>query len=821
MGDSGTIAGSVDATFDQLGAAYELMPVIRNYDGPVVRSDLLANMLIDEGQRTAHIDALVNLAVANLYKGVELDYRGLDQNLRGEFNQFTKALADRLHEQGKELAVRVDRPTQVAEDRWDTGAYDWQTIGRVADTVKIPAPVDPRAYVAEGQLDALMRFATGQIDRYKLQMLLSGRSVEQAGAYLLEKAYADALQPLLGRVASDQTVVEPGQPLNLALVSSRPTSGLVYDPNIGAYVYRYQDDQGNPRTVWLENAASLRHKLDLLQRYNIQGVSLENLPGEGVDADLWPLLSGFQQGSTKPIESNFVVRFTVKGSDGKETSDTRPLADPKIAMIAPDAPGALAVEVAIMDRGQVIARQSGDPLAVATYTPVPTPTPQFTPTPTPSPTPEFSELSANNNANLRSGPSTAYARVGQIAAGATYRITGRSEDGQWYQINFEGNPAWVASDLVRVSGNAGALAIVKVAPPPTAAPRPVAANPAPAQASGGAAKYPAAPGNFGYGVQIDPWGNRPAAVAATKGMGFNWVKVQIPWKNFEGSPGQRSFADDIINELSGSGLKVLASIVKAPDWARPSNTDRSVEGPPADPQKYADYVGAFAAHNRGKVQAIEVWNEQNLWYEWGREPLDPARYVDLLCRSYRAIKAADPNMAVIAGALTPTGVNDGSTAIDDVAYLQRMYAAGAKNCLDGVGSHPSGYNNPPDAKFGYSNPAEPSFKNHPSFFFRDTMERYRQVMVANGDTGKRVWPTEFGWASTPNPHAGYEYAAQNTQEEQADFIVRAYQMAKAWGWVGPMFLWNLDYNISAPDKELAAFGIMGRPAQSALSAMPK
>ena len=208
-----------------------------------------------------------------------------------------------------------------------------------------------------------------------------------------------------------------------------------------------------------------------------------------------------------------------------------------------------------------------------------------------------------------------------------------------------------------------------------------------------------------------------------------------------------------MNQINGAGLKVLLSIVKAPNWARPGNSDFSVEGPPADPNTYAAYVGALAGHLKGKVGAIEVWNEQNLWYEWGREPLDPGRYVDLLCKAYSAIKAADPSIVVVSGALTPTGLNDGSTAIDDLVYLQRMYAAGAKRCFDAVGAHPSGYNNPPDAKFGYSNPAEPSFKNHPSFFFRDTMERYRGVMVANGDGGKRVWPTEFGWASSSSPRA--------------------------------------------------------------------
>lgn len=817
LGPNGSIDGALDANWDRLANTYEIVPVIRNYEGPVVRTDLLANLLVDAKQRDAHVDALVNLAVGNLYKGVEIDYRGLDPNLRGEFNQFIAALADKLHAQNKTLSVRVEPPSQVAEDRWDTGPYDWQTLGLLADTVKVPAPVDPRAYAPGGQLDALLSYAVGQINRYKLQPVFTGQSIEQAGTYLLQKQYADALQPLLGRIQSDPAIVEPGKPLNLALVSARPTSGLVYDPNLGTYVYRYQDDQGNARTVWLENAASLSHKLDIVKNYNIQGVTLENMPAGGQDADLWRLTRDYQQGRVTPIDSNMAVQWTIKGSDGKAVSQVRPLTDPRIALAAPLAAGAVQVEAAIVDRGRVVYKENSAAVTVATYTPVPTPTPVFTPTPVPSPTPGFAQLTVTGGpVNVRSGPGTAYTRIGEVQTGATHRVSGKNEAGDWYQFNYgEDRPGWISANFIQLSGPTDAIAVVKVAPP-VAASQPAAA-PAPA----GGPSYPPAGGYFGYGVQIDPWGNRGAAIAATKGMGFGWVKVQIPWKSFEGSAGQKNFPDDIVSDLTAGGLNVLLSIVKAPDWARPGNTDRSVEGPPADPGTYADFVGAVATRYKGRVKAIEVWNEQNLWYEWGREPLDPGRYVTLLCRAYQAIKAADPGMVVVAGALTPTGVNDGSTAIDDVVYLQRMYAAGARNCFDAVGAHPSGYNNPPDAKFGYNNPAEPSFKNHPSFFFRDTMERYRQVMVANGDAGKRIWPTEFGWASTPNPHGGYEYARDNTPEEQAQFIVQAYQLAKSWGWVGPMFLWNLDYNITQPSTELAAFGIMGRPAQDALARMPK
>ncbi len=824
MGDAGSISGALDATFDQLSGAYAVVPVIRNYEGPIVRSDLLANMLVDSSQRQAHVNAIVEMVVGNAYQGVDVDYHGLDKNLRGEFNQFIKELAEELHAQGKVLGVRVEAPTQVSEDAWETGPYDWQALGLLADAVKVPAPVDPLAYAPGGQFDALLKFAVGNVNRYRLQMIFTGQSVERAGSYLLLKGFDDALEPLMGRIESDAAVVEPGKPINLALVSTRPTSGLVYDPNIGTYVYQYQDDQGNARTVWLENAASLAHKLEILKAYNVQGFTLENLPAGGLDPDLWPLMREYQQGSIRPIDSNLAVEWTISSPDGQKISQVRPLSDPNLVIAAPEQPGEIRVEAAIVDRGQVLQTANGTPIAVATYTPTPTPTPEFTPTPEPTPTPEFVELAVRTaTVNVRSGPGTAYPRIAQIRQGETYRIIGRSQAGDWYQITVNGQPGWVTADLVTVSGSVASVAIAEAPPPPTPAPQPARAA---SSAAASAPSYPRAPGAFGYGVQAQVYGGADLnyVVNATRNMGFNWVKFQVPWKDFEGSKGNRDFSglDYIVNTLNGGGLNVLMSVVKAPNWSRPGNTDLSVEGPPQNPQDYADFVGALASHFKGRVKAIEVWNEQNLWYEWGHEPLDPGRYMELLCRAYAAIKAADPSMAVIAGALTPTGVNDGSTAIDDVVYLQRMYATGRlQRCSDGIGAHPSGYNNPPDAKFGYNDPTAPSFKNHPSFFFRETMERYRAVMVANGDSGKRIWPTEFGWASTSNPVPGYEYARDNTLQEQAEFLVRAYQMAKNWGWVGPMFLWNLNFGITNPGTELAAFGIAGRPAEAALAAMPK
>ena len=105
------------------------------------------------------------------------------------------------------------------------------------------------------------------------------------------------------------------------------------------------------------------------------------------------------------------------------------------------------------------------------------------------------------------------------------------------------------------------------------------------------------------------------------------------------------------------------------------------------------------------------------------------------------------------------------------------------------------------------------------------MEDYRQTMVDRGDGGRRIWITEFGWA-VGAPLKDYEYAKDNTEAERAAWVVKAYQMAKNWGFVGVMSLWNLNFRIAAPGTEQALFGILNpgyarTPSYLALRDMPK
>jgi len=179
----------------------------------------------------------------------------------------------------------------------------------------------------------------------------------------------------------------------------------------------------------------------------------------------------------------------------------------------------------------------------------------------------------------------------------------------------------------------------------------------------------------------------------------------------------------------------------------------------------------------------------------------------MLKLAYETIKAKDPNIVVISGALSPTGYFLGGCSeagCDDGPYLKRMVDAGALNYADCVGVHANGYNVPPDKTHtdGYNDTTAtfrgPFTNPIPSWYFRSTLELYR----GHGSESEaavhhriRLGSSE-GFGYTP---PSYEFVNDNTLQEQGDYIVQAFDLMKAWGYVKMAFLFNLDYAQKSPD----------------------
>ncbi len=349
---------------------------------------------------------------------------------------------------------------------------------------------------------------------------------------------------------------------------------------------------------------------------------------------------------------------------------------------------------------------------------------------------------------------------------------------------------------------------------------------------------------FGYGIQIHgnaTVGNPAETMSAVHDqLGMNWVKAQIQWWLVEPDPAgedQWFFYDAVIDEAHNKGLRLMLSIVGAPEWTRAAGGEN---GPPDDYNEYARFLNELLDRHPGKIDAIEVWNEQNLDREWtSANGISPEDYVRFLQTAYEAIKAKDPNIIVISGALSPTGTGDWVRWADDFEYMQRALAAGMLNYADCVGAHHNGYNIGPDVAFDAAGASDQSassrfrgpFDNpHHSWSFRTTIDTYAD-MVQAVDPNKKLCVTEFGWASTEGYTefpVGFEFAQDNTLQEQADYIVQAFTQMHDSGDVWLAFLFNFDFGNkgAGPTDDPVPYSIIDtqgipRPAYGAVSDMPK
>jgi hypothetical protein len=338
-----------------------------------------------------------------------------------------------------------------------------------------------------------------------------------------------------------------------------------------------------------------------------------------------------------------------------------------------------------------------------------------------------------------------------------------------------------------------------------------------------------------------------------KKTGVTWIKFQFAWEIVE--PQQGVLSDVFyryrlfIQRAKQEGFNVLISVAKAPDWARSTVGE---DGPARDPQLLADFLSRMLGeiradlYGRSYVDAIEVWNEPNLRREWNGGALTGTEYMRYFDAAYHAIRAAEggPGIVIVTAGLAPTGISDNVVATDDRLYLRQMYQAGLAGSgyqNVAIGVHPYGAWNPPDARWcGQETCSGRGWDVHPTFFFLDNIEDYRAIMEANGDGARQLWATEFGWPTydgliinegTPAPPPpGEDYFTFITAWDQANYIMRAFEIAQDLPYLGPMFLWNLNFastqNVERQDPR-AGYAILGnmadprRPAFILLEHAPK
>lgn len=255
-------------------AGARLLPTVQNYADGTWQGELIADLLADPERAGAHREALVDLALAEGWDGIDIDYEALPPTAGPQFIDFLTALGADLDEHGLELTVAV--PARAGDDYPGTLAYSYELLGEVADQVRVmtydhswsgsaAGPVAPLDWVS-----SVIDYAVERVPADKLMLGLPTYGYDWVGTRGVAIHTADTV------ALADEVGAEP-----------------VWDETAASWTFGYERD-GEQHTVWYEDARSLRAAQELARDAGLRGVAIWQLGGE--DPEVWPTLASVTGG---------------------------------------------------------------------------------------------------------------------------------------------------------------------------------------------------------------------------------------------------------------------------------------------------------------------------------------------------------------------------------------------------------------------------------------------------------------------------------------------------------------------------------------------
>jgi hypothetical protein len=234
--------------------------------------------------------------------------------------------------------------------------------------------------------------------------------------------------------------------------AARPTTATIKVPVVAGSTLKV----GDKATIEGNATGTNITRVEVLVNGQLYATQTTQDPTQGVtDFKMSPLPWSPSQSGTN------VVQMRVYDKDNKKIAESDPV-----------------IVVAQGDSAPV-----ANPPAQPTSAPATQPT-QAPPPPTTAPTvaapakpaAEASIIVTNEFVNVRSGPGTGFNLLGKLDKGNTAKLLGRSEDGNWWQVQFGNAKGWVFGEYVKAE-NANLVSVVTAPAEPVTAPKPTAAAP--------------------------------------------------------------------------------------------------------------------------------------------------------------------------------------------------------------------------------------------------------------------------------------------------------------------------------------------------------
>lgn len=243
--------------------------MVANYfDGNITKT-----LLESSQNRQRLINNLLQAAKQNNYKGVNIDLEGIYSYNRSQFTTFMSELYSTFHSQGLLVTVAIPAKTwDNPADSW-SGAFDYAQIGKYSDKVIIMAydfhwaGGEPGSIAPISWVQKVVEYTVKVIPKEKVVLGLASYAYDwpsngtKAKSYSLSEAYS---------------------------VASKYGAEIKWDPVSKSSYYKYTDSSGIYHTVWFEDSTSIGYKLDIVNDYNLSGISIWRLGLE--TSDYWKVI---------------------------------------------------------------------------------------------------------------------------------------------------------------------------------------------------------------------------------------------------------------------------------------------------------------------------------------------------------------------------------------------------------------------------------------------------------------------------------------------------------------------------------------------------
>ncbi len=239
------------------------------------------NVISNEDQREKHINDLVNLVIYKNFDGLALDYENLRPEQKDNFSLFIQELAQALHQQQKSLEIAIHPKTSENPNTEFSGALaqDYQKIAQYADHLHF------MMYTQHGRESKPGPSSTPE-------------RTEAALNYAIEKLHIPKEKIIMGiglfglewQVEGNGfTGVEDDLTYNQVenFIEQNKTD-MYRDENSQSVEITFRESN-TFHVIWINDAKSIKRRIQIAKNYDVGGVSLWRLGGE--DPEIWNFIT--------------------------------------------------------------------------------------------------------------------------------------------------------------------------------------------------------------------------------------------------------------------------------------------------------------------------------------------------------------------------------------------------------------------------------------------------------------------------------------------------------------------------------------------------